>query len=184
MSVRIGKENGFKQFFDMEEYNYQTTVPGFNLNKGDCNATIKGSNEAYLYNKKMDNETIIKYFRKSICQVVPLHYERSSELHGLSVNEYVLKGDSLRRKANLTADCYKGQAENEVLPDGLTDMSKCYFDFPMVLSLPHFFEFEDAPWNDRLVRISLIIFFALNVILIMLLSFADGLESFVRKASE
>lgn len=101
----------------------------------------------------MTNETVINYFRKSICQVIPLHYERSSELLGLKVNEYVLRPESMKRKANLTADCYKGSEEDAyVLPDGLTDMSKCYFNFPMVLSLPHFYGFENASWNDRLVR--------------------------------
>lgn len=115
---------------------------------------LPGSSEAYLYNRKMTKKTVIKYFRKSICQVIPLHYERSSELLGLAVNEYVLRPESMSRKKNLTADCYKGTEYGYVLPDGLTDMAKCYFNFPMVLSLPHFFGFEDAPWNTRLVSFS------------------------------
>ena len=42
MNVKVGQENGFQEFFNMQEYNYQTTVPGFELDKGDCNATIIG----------------------------------------------------------------------------------------------------------------------------------------------
>lgn len=100
----------------------------------------------------MTNETVINYFRKSVCQNIPLHYERSGELMGLKVHEYVLRPESLRRKANLTADCFKGPDADALLPDGLTDMSRCYFNFPMVLSLPHFLGAEDGAWNDRLVR--------------------------------
>lgn len=71
---------------------------------------------------------------------------------GLKVHEFVLRPESLRRKANLTADCFKGPDADAHLPDGLTDMSRCYFNFPMVLSLPHFIGAEDGAWNDRLVR--------------------------------
>lgn len=113
----------------------------------------------------MTNETVIKYFRKCICQVIPLHYESTTELLGLKVNEYVLRPESMKRKANLSADCFRGPDDYEILPDGLTDMSKCYFNFPMVLSLPHFFGFENASWNDRLVSCEKVLFGCHNDVL-------------------
>lgn len=100
----------------------------------------------------MNNETVIQYFRRSICQVIPLHYEKSSRLNGLAVNEYILHPESLNRKANLSADCVKGSEDDDPIPDGLTDISKCYYNFPMVLSLPHFYGFENGAWMKRLVR--------------------------------
>lgn len=99
----------------------------------------------------MNNETVIKYFRKSICQVIPLHYEKASVMNGLAVNEFVLHPESMNRKKNLTADCVKGSDGEDIIPDGLTDISKCYFNFPMVLSLPHFYGFENGSWMRRLV---------------------------------
>lgn len=67
------------------------------------------------------------------------------------MNEYVLHPSSLNRKENLTADCVKGSDEDPI-PDGLMDISKCYFNFPMVLSLPHFYGFENGSWMNRLVK--------------------------------
>lgn len=105
-----------------------------------------------MFPRHMTNETVIRYFRKSVCQVLPLHYNKSSEMLGLKVNEYILRPESMCRKANLSEDCYKGQDPDDILPDGLMDLSKCYFNFPMVLSLPHFIGFENGSWNNRLVR--------------------------------
>lgn len=42
LNVKIGLKNGFDQFFNMNEYNYGTEVPGFDVGNGDCNATIAG----------------------------------------------------------------------------------------------------------------------------------------------
>lgn len=127
----------------------------------------------------MTNETVINYFRKSICQVIPLTYNKATELHGLKVFEYELLPKVLKRKENLTTDCTRGQ--EEILPDGLSDMSRCYYNFPMVLSLPHFYGFENGTWLKRLVGFELICHYASQIILWSLTPFQSGIEAIPEK---
>lgn len=42
VNVKIGKKNGFKEFFNMQHYNYRSFVPGYDATREDCNASIEG----------------------------------------------------------------------------------------------------------------------------------------------
>lgn len=43
MNVKIGKVNGFENFFNMQQYNHRVNIEGFYPEKGDCNATIEST---------------------------------------------------------------------------------------------------------------------------------------------
>lgn len=97
----------------------------------------------------MTNETVLKYFRKSICKVVYLNYQGETELQGLKALKFVDNPESYKTwKADGSRDCFSGP-EDHILPDGLTDLSKCYYNFPMVMSPPHFLGFENASYARR-----------------------------------
>lgn len=102
-----------------------TVVPRFNVEYGDCNASIVGSTEGALYNTHLTKESIIWYWRKPLCRQVPLYFEKEVQKGAFLAYKYELREDSYDRSNNLTADCYKGFSE--VLPDGLSDVSKCFF---------------------------------------------------------
>lgn len=123
MNVKIGVQHGNENFFKINTYNYRTTVPGFHLEKGECNASIQGSSEGALYPQLCTNETILWYWRKTLCRAVPLYFDSEVQRGNLKGYKYVLRDDVYDRFENRTSDCYKGTD----LPDGLSDVSKCFF---------------------------------------------------------
>lgn len=100
-------------------------VPGFNPEYGDCNASIVGSTEGALYNTHLTKNSVIWYWRKSLCRQVPLHFEKEVQKGAFLAYKYELRENVFDRTSNLTTDCFKGFYE--VLPDGLSDVSKCFF---------------------------------------------------------
>lgn len=42
VNVKMGKKNGFENFFNIQTYNYQTNIPGFDPKTDECNATVVG----------------------------------------------------------------------------------------------------------------------------------------------
>lgn len=146
VNVNYGKINGPQKFFEMNTYDYQEVVPGFNP-KQECYAYLNKSSEGALYPQGITKSTILWYFRKTLCRPVPLFYEGEIQRDPLVGYKFALKGDTYDRKKNLTADCYKGFIT--ILPDGLSDMSKCYYNLPMAASLPHFL-YREGSWMDRL----------------------------------
>lgn len=148
-NVQIGTKNGPSNFFKLNLYNDKPTIPGYNPDKGDCNATLTGATEGLFYPKNLNDETVINYYRRTICRTLPLHYNSTTEKQGMKVLEYVLRPESFARLENKSADCTNGKYEFDI-PDGMSDLSKCYFNFPMVLSLPHFYGHNNGKWVERL----------------------------------
>lgn len=158
MNVKIGVWHGSENFFKINTWNYRTTVPRFYPENGDCNANIEGSSEGALFPQLITNETVLWYWRKTLCRPVPLHYDSKVQVGKLKAFKFILRDDVYDRFENATADCYKGTD----LPDGLSDVSKCFFgmndvdccfssdihhpqcflmfsDQPIVASFPHFY---------------------------------------------
>lgn len=123
VNVQIGVRHGNENFFKINSWNGGTTVPGFQPEKGDCDANIEGSTEGALYPQLINNDTELRYFRKSLCRPVSLHYEEEMQMGNLKAYKFILRDDVFDRFKNRTADCYKGSD----LPDGLSDLSKCFF---------------------------------------------------------
>ncbi|XP_053661637.1 scavenger receptor class B member 1 [Anopheles marshallii] len=137
VNVRHGKHYGDEQFFMMNTYEYEPTVPGFSLAKGDCFASIQNSSEGATYPQNLNEHSVLVYWRKTLCRAVPLYFERRVQKGPLTGYKYSLPDDSYDRLPNSTADCYKGQYG--LLEDGMTDTSKCSHDVPIVATSPHFY---------------------------------------------
>lgn len=75
------------------------------------------------YPQYLTKQTILWYWRKTLCRIAPLHFEQEIQKGPLKGYKYVLRDNVFDRFENKTADCYKGAN----LPDGLTDVSKCFF---------------------------------------------------------
>lgn len=123
VNVRHGKRYGDDQFFMMNTYEYEPTVPGFSLAKGDCFASILNSSEGATYPQNLDEQSVLIYWRKTLCRAVPLYFERRVQKGPLTGYKYVLPDNSYDRLPDSDADCYKGQFG--LLEDGMTDTSKC-----------------------------------------------------------
>lgn len=105
--------------------NGDTVVPGFHLERGECNASIVGSTEGAFYKNQLNENSVLWYWRKPLCRQVPLYYEKKVQKGPFEANKYILREDVYDRIENETADCYKGFIQT--LPDGLSDVSKCFF---------------------------------------------------------
>lgn len=166
VNVNIGPKHGHKKFFTINTWNDRPTVPRFYTEYGDCNASLKGSTEGAIYPGLSTKETVFLYWRKTLCRPVPLHYDGDSMVYNLKGHKYILRYDVFDRKRDGEVDCYKGSN----LPDGLSDLSKCFFgmkllslkktrrffsnlffhlhvDQPVAASFPHFCN-RSGPWDD------------------------------------
>jgi hypothetical protein len=123
VNVKIGEKHGGENFFKINTWNYRKTVPGFYPENGDCNANLEGSTEGAIYSQPVRKNSTILYWRKSLCRVVPLYFDEEVDWDRLKSYKFVLREDVFDRFENESLDCYKGSN----LPDGLTDVSKCYF---------------------------------------------------------
>jgi hypothetical protein len=123
VNVNIGKEHGHENFFAINTWNHRTTVPRFYPEYNECNASLVGSTEGSIYPVKCQKDTVLWYWRKTLCRPVPLHFEDEMMVGGLKAYKYLLRSDVFDRLQNKTADCYKG----DNLPNGLSDLSKCFF---------------------------------------------------------
>lgn len=123
-NVLIGPKHGNHEFFNIATINGGTTVPGFDVDRGDCNASIINGSEGALYNAKLTHNSVLWYWRKALCRQVPLHFAKELQKGSLLAYKYEL-GENVYDRINDTEDCYKGIFHT--LPDGLTDVSKCYY---------------------------------------------------------
>lgn len=107
----------------MNLWNHRPTVPRFYTEYGDCNASLVGATEGSMYPSNIHKDDILWYWRKTLCRPVPLHFDEELTHKDLKAYKYILKFDTFDRCENETADCYKGNN----LPNGLTDLSRCFF---------------------------------------------------------
>lgn len=123
VNVNIGARHGNENFFKINSWNYRTTVPRFYPENGDCNAQVIGSSEGALFPQLIQKDSVLWYFRRTLCRAAPLYYDSELQLGKLKAYKFILRDDVYDRFENRTADCYKGSD----LPDGLSDVSKCFF---------------------------------------------------------
>lgn len=105
--------------------NGDTVVPGFKLQYGDCNASIIGSSEGAQWKTNLNEASVMWYWRKALCRQVPLYFEKTVPKGIFTGYKYVLLENVYDRSNDSETDCYKGPAQT--LPDGLSDLSKCYY---------------------------------------------------------
>lgn len=124
VNVLIGKAHGNENFFKIQTFNERPTVTGFYPEQGDCFASLVNSTEGALYPQFLKKETVLWYWRKTLCRTVPLYYEKEVKLGSVVGYKYGLKDDTFDRLENASQDCFKGKS---VLPSGLSDLSRCFF---------------------------------------------------------
>lgn len=131
-------------------------VPGFNVQQGECNASIVGSTEGALYNNRLTEDSVLWYWRKSLCRQVPLYFEKKVEKDPFHAYKFILRENVYDRFENENEDCYKGSFQR--LPDGLSDVSKCFygnFDFIYSIFIVHSFIFCLFPSSSFHLSLSL-----------------------------
>lgn len=74
----------------------------------------------------MTHNSIILFWRKTICRVLPLHFDKEVTIGSFNGYKFTLPENAYDRLENVTADCFKG-IYNNILPNGISDVSKCYY---------------------------------------------------------
>jgi CD36 family len=121
--VYIGKKHGPEKFFTINTWNDRQTVPGFYPEMGECNASLYGTSEGALFKNNITKDTVIWYWRRTMCRPIPLYFDKEVTQNNLKAYRFVLHSNVFDRFENSTADCYKG----DNLPNGLSDVSRCFF---------------------------------------------------------
>lgn len=125
-NVLIGPKHENNEFFNIATINGSTNVPGFNTRRGDCSASIVNSTEGALYNTKLTHSSVLWYWRKALCRQVPLYFAEEIQKDSLLTYKYELQPNVYDRLNNTEEeDCFKGVFHP--LPDGLTDVSRCFY---------------------------------------------------------
>ncbi|KAJ2943382.1 hypothetical protein O0L34_g12193 [Tuta absoluta] len=143
LTVKIGQQFGHRDFFRIETFRGQPQIPGYDPEQ--CPDRITGSTEGVMYHQHITKEDILLYWRKTVCKLMPLYYDSEMVMESIPVWRYNLSETVFERVKNGT-DCYDTIPS---LPSGLSDGSKCYYDFPMVISYPHFY--TGSPTKDKYV---------------------------------
>ncbi|XP_041970155.1 scavenger receptor class B member 1-like [Aricia agestis] len=145
VTVKIGPRWGHKNFFRIDKVR---GVPQMALYNPDvCPDRLTGSTEGVMYPQYLTKLDVLLYLRKSVCKIMPLYFVEEAVMEGVPVYRYNLTENVFDRITNGT-DCYAG-APAHPFPDGISDASKCYYNFPLVASYPHFY--TGSPPKDTYV---------------------------------
>ncbi|KAJ0182963.1 hypothetical protein K1T71_000939 [Dendrolimus kikuchii] len=87
------------------------------------------------------NDTLL-FYRRSLCRAAPLIPTEEGVKSGIMAYKYTFPEHMLDNGKYLEENkcfCRKGHC----LPDGVLDVTDCYYGFPIALSYPHFYQGED-----------------------------------------
>ncbi|XP_059057207.1 scavenger receptor class B member 1-like [Achroia grisella] len=143
VTVKIGQQWSHEEFFQIDRFRGEPQLPSYDPNE--CPDRIFGSSEGVMYRQHLTKKDVVLYWRKTVCKLMPLYFDREMLVDNVPVYRYNLSEIVFERITNGT-DCYDTEPS---LPPGLSDGSKCYFNFPMVVSYPHFY--TGRPPRDQYV---------------------------------
>lgn len=115
----MGSKFGHDRFSLIDRYDGSMYMPGYGEK---CKETLLNSSEGVCYAQYLEKETVLRYWRKTMCKVFSLHYVGEHERYGIKAYEYGLPPTAFDRTGE--DDCHAG---DPTLPNGLQDASKCYF---------------------------------------------------------
>lgn len=99
---------------------------------------IQGAFEGTLFPRKMKRNVNLKLFRKAFCRPVELEYVKDDYTPlGFKTLKYTLPKNIFatpEENQNNICYCHNGQCPGR----GLQPIAACYYDIPVMLSLPHF----------------------------------------------
>ncbi|CRL01976.1 CLUMA_CG015303, isoform A [Clunio marinus] len=131
-NVNTGAEN-ISELGSIKRFNHLSEFPKF---KDECR-NLKGSAGEFFPPNSSSNESIY-LFLPEMCRSIPYEYEKEVTLHGLigrrfSVGSKALDNGTIHPENK----CYANQ--DDVMPSGQFNITTCNYDFPIYMSLPHFY---------------------------------------------
>uniref|UniRef100_A0A182IB07 Uncharacterized protein n=1 Tax=Anopheles arabiensis TaxID=7173 RepID=A0A182IB07_ANOAR len=82
---------------------------------------------------------VFKVYRKAFCRTLPIAFEREGEVDGIKAYWFSIKENAFESSMDDPyTSCYC--KNNRCLPKGLGDLSPCWYNIPVAVSLPHFYK--------------------------------------------
>ena len=136
VAVFIGADNE-RKFFTMDRFRGNRRLGWW---PGEHCDSVENATEGVSYHQGVRRDDELRYFRKTLCRVTPLYFARDERRFALDAMRFELPPSVYDRVGSGASDedCYTLEGADP-LPSGLTDVSPCYFDFPVVASHPHFY---------------------------------------------
>ncbi|KAJ8916567.1 hypothetical protein NQ315_000211 [Exocentrus adspersus] len=138
VTVYIGSQFGHRKFFLIDKYDGSDNLP---YHKGRCLDKITNSTEGVSYPQYLTRNDTLRYWRKTLCKVGYLYYSGDEKMYGLDAFKYDLTPSTYDRTTPSYDDCYQGIPK---LPNGLADVSACYYGIPFAASFPHYLHGDEV----------------------------------------
>lgn len=144
ITMSLSKNNDTSEF-SIQRFNGLPGLKAWGYVPGDqqtnsidhCNL-VEGAYEGYLFPRNIEKGQSFTVYRKAFCRPLPLRYS------GEGVNPvgypevYFRFPDDILDPTNPDNACYCKSKTEQCLPNGLSDLSPCYYNIPVAISLPHF----------------------------------------------
>ncbi|XP_019554001.1 scavenger receptor class B member 1 [Aedes albopictus] len=107
-----------------------------------CN-TLQGSYDGTVFPRNISKTEIFKVYRKAFCRTLPIAFEREGMHDGIKAYWFSIQENAFESSVDdpyTSCYCRNGNC----LPKGLGDLSPCWYNIPVAVSLPHFYKGDPA----------------------------------------
>ncbi|XP_055628673.1 protein croquemort [Toxorhynchites rutilus septentrionalis] len=107
-----------------------------------CN-TLQGSYDGTVFPRNISKTEVFKVYRKAFCRTLPIAFEREGVHDGIKAYWFSIQSNAFESSTDdpyTSCYCRNGQC----LPKGLGDLSPCWYNIPVAVSLPHFYKGDQA----------------------------------------
>uniref|UniRef100_A0A182VPW5 Scavenger receptor class B n=1 Tax=Anopheles minimus TaxID=112268 RepID=A0A182VPW5_9DIPT len=103
-----------------------------------CN-TLQGSYDGSIFPRNISKTEVFNVYRKAFCRTLPIAFEREGEVDGIKAYWFSIQENAFESSIDDPyTSCYC--KNNQCLPKGLGDLSPCWYNIPVAVSLPHFYK--------------------------------------------
>ncbi|KFB46340.1 AGAP004643-PA-like protein [Anopheles sinensis] len=103
-----------------------------------CN-TLQGAYDGSVFPRNISKTEVFKVYRKAFCRTLPIAFEREGEVDGIKAYWFSIQENAFESSVDDPyTSCYC--KNNQCLPKGLGDLSPCWYNIPVAVSLPHYYK--------------------------------------------
>ncbi|XP_073965150.1 scavenger receptor class B member 1-like [Choristoneura fumiferana] len=109
-------------------------------------SNVQGASDGTKFRGGVTRNESLLFFRKSLCRAAPLVSVKEGVKSGLKAYMYTFP-EHLFDNGKHTPENKCFCRNDRCLPEGLIDVTDCYYGFPIALSYPHFYKGDDELFN-------------------------------------
>ncbi|XP_046804863.1 scavenger receptor class B member 1 [Lucilia cuprina] len=112
-------------------------TPNGNSTLTNCNS-IQGTYDATLFPRNITKGETFRIYRKAICRTLPIVYSHPGKIDGIEAYHFKLHEKAFDSDINdPNSSCFC--TNKKCLRKGLGNITPCYYNIPLAISFPHFF---------------------------------------------